>query len=190
LDDPWTIWWFHVRGTDLNELLAHAGVGTRRPVVTVANPQRLTSLIDEVAYRLERDDSESALIAAAGAAWHALALIAVDQTTAPTRPDPAAQAIEYLQARIGAKVTVKEVSDAVGLSPSRFTAVFRRATGYAMVEYHTRLRLARGAHLLAVTDLPISVIAHRVGYPDAFYFSRRFHAIYGQAPSEYRQAVR
>jgi AraC-like DNA-binding protein len=188
-DDPWTIWWFHVQGADLPDLLSLARLGEGRAVVNLARPERLVALIDEMALRLERDDSDASLVAAAGAAWHALALLASDQTTAPSRPDPVARAVDYLQARVGRSVPVQEVADAVGLSSSYLTAVFRRATGYTLIEYQARLRLARAAQLLAVTDLTVQRVAAQVGYTDPFYFSRRFKAIYGVAPSGYRASL-
>ncbi|MDR2347169.1 MAG: AraC family transcriptional regulator [Bifidobacteriaceae bacterium] len=188
--DPWTIWWFHAQGTDLGELLQAARLSVNRPVVNLARPERLVSLIDEIALRLEKDDSDASLAAAAGAAWHALALIASDQRAAPSRPDPVALAVEYLQARAGQSVPVRELADAVGLSPSHLTAIFRRSTGYAVVEYQTRLRLARASQYLTVTDLTVKQVATRVGYSDAFYFSRRFRAVYGLSPSAYRASSR
>ena len=61
-----------------------------------------------------------------------------------------------------------------GFSPSHFSARFRAATGYTVLEYVKRLRMARARRLLMLTDTPIADIASAVGYRDALYFSRHF----------------
>ncbi len=73
------------------------------------------------------------------------------------------------------------------LSTSHFSALFRSATGMAVTEYLKRLRSARARELLITTSMPISDLAKRVGYDDAFYFSRQFRSVNGVSPREFRR---
>jgi AraC-like DNA-binding protein len=78
----------------------------------------------------------------------------------------------------------------VGLSPTRFHAVFARALGCAPMAYLQRLRIARAQHLLIATDDPIAAVGRAVGVPDQFHFSRLFRRRVGESPTSYRIASR
>ena len=75
----------------------------------------------------------------------------------------------------------------MGLSPSHLAALFRAQVGHGLLRYQTRQRMARATELLATTEDPIALIAHRVGYADELYFSRQFTRLHSVAPSRYRQ---
>jgi AraC-like DNA-binding protein len=186
-DRPWTIWWLHLAGADAEELTRAVLGGSDRPVVEVGDVYRAVSLIEEALGRMERDDSVPSRRAAAGAAWHLLALLAAGQTGAPgSRADAIRQAQEYLRDHLGSRVSVAELAALAQLSPSHFAAVFRRATGTSVLRYQTRLRMSRARELLDTTDRPIAEIARVLGYEDPFYFSRQFTRIHGVSPTAYR----
>ncbi len=73
---------------------------------------------------------------------------------------------------------------------SHFAAQFRRATGYSVVEYQTRVRMGRARELLDTTDRTIASVAREVGYGDPLYFSRQFRRIHGTSPRTYRERER
>lgn len=188
LDDPWTIWWMHVVGRAVPALVAAAGATPQRPVIRLADPPRVVSLIDQVIRRMERDETAATLLAASGAAWHALCLVAADRHLLPAeRTDGIAAVIEHLQATSATHTSVGELAGVAGLSASHFAAEFRRATGSSVVEYQTRVRMGRARELLDTTDRTIASVAREVGYADPLYFSRQFRRIHGIAPSAYRQ---
>lgn len=181
--DPWTIWWLHLAGADVAELLG----ALTGPVLPIGDVYRAVSLVDEALTRMERDDSIRSRQAAAGAAWHLLALLAAGQTGAPeSRNDAIQQAQEYLREHLGARISVGELAALARLSPSHFAALFRRATGTGVLQYQTRLRMSRARELLDTTDQAVADIAHTLGYPDPFYFSRQFRSVHGTSPSAYR----
>ncbi|MGV8978304.1 MAG: AraC family transcriptional regulator [Cellulomonas sp.] len=185
--DPWTIWWFHVAGSGVAEHFATIGATVDQPVIGLGDPQRVIALIDTIIRRMERDETMSTLVAASGAAWHALALLAADRrTVAHDTIDPIEATIEHLRGASSTRVSVGELAGMAGLSESHYTALFRRATGYGVLEFQTRLRMGLARELLDTTDRTISSIAHQVGYPDPLYFSRQFRRIHAMSPSEYR----
>jgi AraC family transcriptional regulator of arabinose operon len=186
-DRPWTIWWLHLAGADLGELLDAAQVRPGGSVIRVGDVYRAVSLIDDALHRMEHDDSARSRQAAAGTAWHLLALLAADRAATPsTRNDAFEQAQRYLRERIGSRVSVAELAALTRLSPSHFAALFRRTTGVGVLQYQTRLRMARARELLDTTDMAIAEIARTLGYQDPFYFSRHFRSVHGVTASEYR----
>lgn len=185
--DPWTIWWMHVVGRSMRDHLAAIGTDVARPVVDCADVARVTALLDTVLRRMERDESTSTLLAAAGAAWHALALLAADRRLAGrNRADPVEATADHLRANPSARVSLDELAGMAGLSRSHFSALFRRATGYGPLEYQTRLRMGRARELLDTTDRTVASIADEVGYADPLYFSRQFKRIHGVTATDYR----
>ena len=182
---PWTIWWSHLTGTDVAELVGVMEVSPARPLVPVRSIDRAVALLDEILSGMERDQSPVRLVAAAGAAWKLLTQIAVDRVI-PAPGDPLQRAMAYLAERLDGSVRVGELARLVGVSSSHLTAMFRRATGGGILAHHTALKMARARQLLDVSDLPVGEIARDVGYDDPFYFSRHFRKHHGVSPSDYR----
>ena len=68
-----------------------------------------------------------------------------------------------------------------------FDRRFRKATGYAPLEYVQWLRIEEAKHLLELGDTPIDDIAEEVGYSDLASFRRLFRRLVGITPGEYRR---
>ena len=185
--DPWTIWWMHLVGRGIGELFATIGASAEQPVLRLSDPPRVISLIDTIIHRMEDDETRSTLIAASGAAWHALALLAADRRVAGReKDDPIAATIEHLRANASTRFSISELAGMAGLSGSHFAALFRRSTGAGALEYQTRLRMGLARELFDTTGRTVASIALQVGYRDPLYFSRQFRRIHGVSPSEYR----
>lgn len=75
------------------------------------------------------------------------------------------------------------------MSKSALMVAFREATGQTPIEYLIHLRLRRGMHLLANTDLSITRIAFDTGFSDSNYFARKFRQVVGVSPSVYRRSA-
>lgn len=184
-DDPWTIWWCHVRGSDVADFTrAVAPTGTPE-VIRLRSIDRTVALFDELLASVERGQTPAHVLASSGAVWHLLAQLAADRAL-PARGTPLERAMRHLEERVDGTVRVGELAAMVGLSPSHLTAQFRRATGGGVVEHHTALKMTRARHLLDTTSAPIAEIAREVGYDDPLYFSRRFRAAHGMPPTTYR----
>ncbi|MBP2705922.1 AraC family transcriptional regulator [Microbispora sp. RL4-1S] len=188
-DTPWTIWWCHLRGGDLPELIREIGASPARPMIQIRRPDRAIALLDEIVTILERDHSPASLMGAAGAAWKLLTQIVVDRAM-PAPGDPLQRAMAYLAERLDSTVRVSELAALVGVSPSHLSALFRRATGGGVLAHHTALRMAQARNLLDTTDATVASIAHEVGYQDPFYFSRHFKRMHEASPTDYRNRAK
>jgi AraC-like DNA-binding protein len=54
-------------------------------------------------------------------------------------------------------------------------------------QYLTQMRMDEAKQLLRTTDNAVDEVAARVGYKDAFTFSKAFKRAVGASPREYRQ---
>jgi AraC family transcriptional regulator, arabinose operon regulatory protein len=189
-DDPWTLWWLHVAGHDLAEFLRIAHMTAEQPVRTPADTFRIVALVEDVVDSIGRDSSTASLLAASGAAWHLMALLASNRTTRGTRADVIEDAKEYLRNHLEKRVTVDAMASMASMSSSHFAALFRRNVGMPVLQYQTQLRMARARELLDTTDIAVSAVAAQAGYADAFYFSRQFKSIHGTTPLSYRKLAK
>jgi AraC family transcriptional regulator of arabinose operon len=189
-DDPWTLWWLHLAGQDLPELLGTAQMTPQQPVRTLSDSFRVVALIEEIVTSIGRDSSNASLLAASGAAWHLMALLSADPNARGSRMDIIDQAKEYLRNHLDTRISVEELAVIASLSVSHFAALFRQHVGMPVLQYQTQLRMARARELLDTSDLTVRAIAEHVGYTDAFYFSRQFKATHRVTPSQYRRQAK
>jgi AraC-like DNA-binding protein len=97
------------------------------------------------------------------------------------------RAIAAVLAMPGAAHTLASLAAEAGMSRSVFAKRFSEAYGQSPFEFVQKVRLRHGAHLLAVTDLPVKLIARSVGYSSRSHFSRAFRAAFKKDPSSYRK---
>jgi AraC-like DNA-binding protein len=104
------------------------------------------------------------------------------------RPDSRLErARRYLEAHFDKPFDLDEVAEMANLSRSHFCSSFSKRFHVPPREYAMRLRLQRGAQLLANQDLTVYQVADMVGCSDALYFSRLFRKRYGVSPLQYRR---
>lgn len=183
---PWSIWWLHVLGEDVPDLLEATGLTAVGPTAPMTDPFRAFSLVESVCDDLDRDETAASLTSAAGAAWHLLALLAAERYGRTNGREPIGRVQAHLRAHLASPVSVPALARLAGFSPSHFSARFRAVTGFSVTEYVKRLRMARARQLLITSDRTVAEIAAVVGYPDAFYFSRHFGAVNGVSPRAFR----
>lgn len=84
--------------------------------------------------------------------------------------------------------TLESLASVAGMSRSAFADHFHRTFESTPMDMLRELRVRRAAHLLRSTDLPVKLVASRVGYASRSQFSRAFKGIAGVDPSSYRAA--
>jgi len=84
--------------------------------------------------------------------------------------------------------TLMGLAEVAGMSRSVFAARFAEALGQSPREFLKALRLARAAHLLTGSDLPVKSVAARVGYSSRSSFTRAFLARHGVDPTAFRKS--
>lgn len=82
--------------------------------------------------------------------------------------------------------TASHYARALSISTGHLSRLCRRATGVGAAAYIEQRVMEEACRLLAFTRLPVSQIGYRLGYIDPSYFSKRFRAVRGQTPKDYR----
>ena len=82
-------------------------------------------------------------------------------------------------------ISLEAVSQHCHLSPTSFSKKFKRETGINFKTYVVTAHVLYAQELIDTTDLPITEIAFRCGFPDSNYFSTVFKRITQLSPSQY-----
>lgn len=98
-------------------------------------------------------------------------------------------AILFIEKNYAKEISLNIIAKASGLTPSYFSALFKKEMGETLSNYIIRYRLDIAKQLLRETRLSISEIASSVGYPDIKYFSRLFKKHMNITPSEFRKLM-
>lgn len=84
-------------------------------------------------------------------------------------------------------LSVEHLCRHLNVSATYFSVLFKKETGMSFVSYLTKVRLEHAIELLDHTEDKSYMIAEKVGYTEANYFSYVFKKKYGVSPSRYRQ---
>jgi AraC-like DNA-binding protein len=124
------------------------------------------------------DDAAAASIASASADRR--------KVDTPDR-DRIERVLDHIHGHYRGPVSFDALADVAALSPSGFHRLFRRHTRLTVTEYVTELKIGQACALLVNSTMPIANIADEVGYRNLANFNRRFRALKGMTPREFRR---
>jgi AraC-like DNA-binding protein len=75
----------------------------------------------------------------------------------------------------------------LGMSESKFSRFFRKATGNTFTDFVNRVRISRACQLLMDSEQQVTHICYEVGFNNVANFNRRFFDIKGMTPTEFRK---
>lgn len=119
----------------------------------------------------------------------------VIQLTEDVKPTKAASlfaaAISYIEQHYADEnLTAEQVAGGVYVDSSYLRRVFRKESGYSIVDHITHIRMKRARVLLLEGNRKLADISESVGYADPNYFSKSFKKRFGVTPTEYEQLVK
>ena len=190
-EQPWSIYWFHVKGGLVPAFLRELDIAVESPVVRIGDDPQLLALFEELLGVLMHGYTTSQLLQASHILAHLMAVIIRDHRNSPQeRPgtqQKIAQTIAYMGQHLNQALQLDALAALANLSRSRYVDLFKKQTGYAPIDYFIRLRMHRACQLLDTTELSIKAVATELGYEDPLYFTRIFRAVVELAPTAYRR---
>ncbi|MDB5460619.1 MAG: AraC family transcriptional regulator [Caulobacteraceae bacterium] len=98
------------------------------------------------------------------------------------------RAIDYMESNLCEPLTLADVANASGLSPSHFARRFKSATGAPPHQYLISMRVERAKRLLLQRE-PIAEIALECGFSHQEHLTRVFRRLTGVTPASFRRAA-
>ena len=181
--DSWDFWWFEFRSE------GDIGLPQRTLLPMIFSEQEAADC--RRALDLLKVGSESTLAAASALVGYLLqdwrCRIAGTSTRLAPHRHAIADLLESLRRSDVPVLSVADMARQVGLGERRFRQVFESAVGCAPKRYMVSLQMQRAEELLRNTPFSIGAIAERLGYQNAFHFSREFSKHAGVPPSRFRR---
>jgi two-component system, response regulator YesN len=85
------------------------------------------------------------------------------------------------------ELSVKSLAEAVFLTPTYLSALFKKETGQNISDYIVEVRIEKSKEYLKNNKLKLHEVAMLVGYNDANYYAKAFKKLECVTPSEYRE---
>jgi len=189
-EHSWTIYWVHFKGslscelvnTLLRKIDDHQGSVEFQP--------RRIELFEDMYICLERGYGTDNICYANVCLFHYISSFIYSDKfhlSGSKQPDDAVElSINYMQENISQPLTLEDIAKSVNFSASHYSALFRKKTGFAPIEYFNHLKIQKACQYLLYTELRIKEIADKLGIEDPYYFSRMFAKLMGQSPLQYR----
>jgi AraC family transcriptional regulator len=95
----------------------------------------------------------------------------------------------FLATCLAEPVSLKAISEAVGVSPFHLCRVFRAITGTTVSRYRHRLRLRAALERVANAEADLSAVALDHGYSSHSHFTAAFRREFGLTPTQFRHAA-
>jgi AraC family transcriptional regulator of arabinose operon len=189
----WANDWMHFEGKEIKELAQLYGLAVNTPLSPADTsfwPRLLTEIRDEcqqreTGYEEVVDALVRQLLVKLGRALHDP--VAQFTPTEALHLPPLRALRQRLHEELAHPWTVGKMAAEVGLSVSRFAALYQKFFEISPVEDLLRARLQHAEYLLTNRAITVREAATRCGFRSLHYFSHVFHQRVGCAPSEYHR---
>jgi AraC family transcriptional activator FtrA len=104
--------------------------------------------------------------------------------------DPLAATLDWALEHLDEPLTVETLARRALMSPRTFARRFRAATGTTPLQWVLRQRISSAQRMLETSDVPIEVIAQRIGFGSAAVLRTHFRRVVGTPPLAYRRTFR
>ena len=98
--------------------------------------------------------------------------------------------MQYIQEHYQDSLRLEDIGAAVHIGRSLALEVFRQGIHQSPISYLIEFRLKQAAKLLTSTEKTVARIAEETGFESSTYFCRKFKALYGMIPKEYRNRAK
>lgn len=112
----------------------------------------------------------------------------VTTQTAPAAANQRASEMkEYVEAHFREQIALGDIAEAFSVSRQYISTAFHRELGISFSDYLSKVRLDEAMRLLMTTDMNVTNISERSGFPNLRSFNTSFREVHGCTPREFRK---
>lgn len=93
--------------------------------------------------------------------------------------------IDYIKINFYNKISLKTISNEIGISPSHLSRMFKKETNFTITEFINKVKIEEAKFLIKQNELSITDIALKVGFENHNYFCSVFKKLTSYTPKEY-----
>lgn len=192
-DDPWSIYWFHLAGEQVELFLEAIHLTTGPYALAPRDADKFVELFHQCYDILStKAYSKPHLLHVSQTVRYFLSLISLlpGRKEEERKQQYIDEAVQFMKKKLDQTISLNELVSYVQISKQHLNHIFKSFTGYAPIDYYHRLKMQRAGQLLDLTGLSIKEISHSLGFKDPYYFSRMFKSIIGISPTDYRNKLK
>ena len=97
------------------------------------------------------------------------------------------QCKDYVSGHYREKIYLEDIADALGISSSYLSRLFKKETGISLQDFINDVRVEKAANLLRYSEETLPGIAEYVNFPSQSYFGKIFKQKMKMTPKQYRE---
>ena len=190
-EKPWTIFWMHVQGKEVDLLLKESGINANQPLLKVGHSSQLISLFREILDVLKNGFTYHSALYISSLAKQVFSFqyyLLQENNSFISEDKQFKDILIFLQDHVNETLDIATMAKHSHLSATYFIRKFKHKFGYSPVVYFNRLKIQSACHLLLMSNRSVKEIAFSLGFEDPLYFSRLFRKIMNVSPLEYRKS--
>lgn len=166
--------------TEFHFAQAAVSLACRQYITKPATPEVLAKAVTDAIEQVEKRNTDRKIRKFGEEYVNKMAGVKGDEISA------AEQVHQYITEHIEEELSVEELARMVYLSQNHLTRVFKKKYGKTIVEYIMQYRLNLAEEMLKNTNLTVTTVSAKIGYPNYAYFTKLFKKYSGYTPSAYR----
>jgi len=193
IEEPWTFYWVHFSGSKLQELEEQFHLTRFEKPTDIYFSEEILQTWQEMFASLEKGYAAENISFANLSLYRFISFFIfpnrktlIQRDEEKTKPGPLDQSIDFMKANIAGRYTVEDLAVKFHMSTSHYTALFKKKTGMAPMDYYIRMKIQYACQMLSQSNLKIKEVGERIGYEDPYYFSRIFKKVTGKSPVQYK----
>ena len=190
--DEWIVDWVGLTGTSVSEFFEKTAGMTRSGVFFVTQPDQLHETMEGI-LAVEQSQSPVRSLDLSALTYNLLIQIyklvsSSSSNSLATRYGRLTPVLDYIDAHYAEAITLKDLSDLLGVTPQHLCTLFRKIMNTRIFEFINLVRIKKSKEfLLSQPNLPIRDIAHMNGFEDVSYFCYIFKRIEKTTPGDFRK---
>lgn len=103
------------------------------------------------------------------------------------KSEPVEKARQYVKDHIEERITLQDVADEVCISAGYLSTLFKKQYNQSFISFVNQVKVERACELIMQRKYLISEISYRLGFENAYYFTKVFRRYTGMTPSDWEK---
>lgn len=97
---------------------------------------------------------------------------------------------QFVEDHIEERISLSDAADYVNISPAYLSSIFKKRYGESFIDYVNKCKMEYACKLIKERKYLIYEISYRLGFNNAYYFTKTFKRYTGLTPMEYQNALK
>lgn len=185
--NPWTVYWVGFYGKKAEHFLSRINVKLSEPIFHFAEKSLLIDCMEKLYAEIQSKNISFSLLL--GYFYQLLGYIEKGNIKSEDTYEPIyhyKNALRFIGHNLRLPLTVQDVADELGLSPSQTYRIVKNECGLSPHKLIDKMKMEKACEMLRNTTLSIHEISCLVGYEYVSHFFLVFKKVVGTTPGEYR----